>query len=462
VSQGRLAPPRLTALAADFRQGRRSPLEFLERMLERIEANAASRAYITVTQESALEQARKANASVRREGVLFGVPYACKDLFFTRGIATTAGSRALQDWIPDYDAAVIERLSDAGAILVGKTNMHEFAHGATGENAVFGTPVNPYDSARFAGGSSSGSAVAVALGLACFALGSDTGGSTRIPAALCGLVGLKPTYGRVSLFGAIPYCWSVDHAGILSNSAEDAAAVLQAIAGFDSRDPASADLPVEDFGAVQGGAAAQRIGILRADSMPPLEPAIDDAYRKSIEGFAAAGAEIADVALPDLGEARTVALLVQMPEALAYHRRHLVERGSLYGDDVRAGFALGQFILAEHYVTAKRMIERYRRHMNLLFKKVDAILTPTCPIVAPKLGCTTVMLGGEELPVGNVLTCFTSLFNITGNPAVTVPCGRSAEGLPIGLQIIGRPFEDGAILRLAHEHEKRWEGLSSD
>jgi len=423
-------------------------------MLERIEANAGSCAYITVARDSAWDQARKAGAPLGRNGALCGIPYACKDLFLTRGIATTAGSRVLQDCVPDHDAAVIERLAGEGAILVGKTNMHEFAHGITGENPVFGTPVNPWDPSRLAGGSSSGSAVAVGLGLACFALGSDTGGSTRVPAALCGLVGLKPTYGRVSLFGAIPYCWSVDHAGVLANTVEDAAIILKVIAGYDARDPASADIPVPDYPAALAGPGIRRIGVLRADSISLLEPSVGEAYRCVIERLEAGGAALAEIALPDLSEARTVALLVQMPEALAYHRRHLAERGPLYGADVRAGFAVGQFILAEHYVTAKRMIERYRRHMDALFQEVDAILTPTCPIVAPKLGSTTAMLGGKELPVGNALTYFTSLFNMTGNPAISVPCGRDAEGLPIGLQIVGRLFEESVILKLAHDYEQ--------
>jgi aspartyl-tRNA(Asn)/glutamyl-tRNA(Gln) amidotransferase subunit A len=455
VSSGRPATAGIQDLAADFRAGRLSPLDFLEHMFERIDANAASRSYITLARDSAFAQAKKLSTSGHRTGDLFGIPYACKDLFLTRGIATTAGSMALQNWIPEHDAAVIERLSAVGAILVGKTNMHEFAHGITGENSVFGTPVNPYDPQRLAGGSSSGSATAVALGLACFALGSDTGGSTRVPAALCGLVGLKPTYGRVSLFGAIPYSWSVDHVGILANTVEDVAAVLQAVAGFDPRDPASADLPVDDFSAALRAPAERRLGVLGADATLALEPAVEQAYRSSIAGFASGGAEIVEVALPDLAEARTVALLIQMPEALSYHRKDLADRGSLYGADVRAGFAVGEFILAEHYVTAKRMMERYRRQMDALFRNVDAILTPTCPMVAPKLGEALVTLGGRQLPVGNALTCFTSLFNMTGNPAISVPCGRNAGGLPIGLQVVGRPFEEATILRLARDHERR-------
>ncbi len=198
----------------------------------------------------------------------------------------------------------------------------------------------------------------------------------------------------------------------------------------------------------------KRIGIVPRGKLPALEADVESAYRQAIDRFAAAGSTITDVALPDLDEARTVALLVQMPEALSYHRRHLVEKAALYGADVRAGFAVGQFMLAEHYVTAKRMVERYRRQMDAIFCQIDAVLIPTCPIVAPKIGLTTVTLGGHELAVGNALTRFTSLFNLTGHPAISVPCGRSREGLPIGLQIVGRPFEESTILKLAHDHEQ--------
>jgi aspartyl-tRNA(Asn)/glutamyl-tRNA(Gln) amidotransferase subunit A len=455
VSTGTSAPSGISELVADFRSGRRSPLEYLDSLFVRIDAAASSHSFITLTRNSARDQARKSLRADGPKGALFGIPYACKDLFHTRGIETTGGSRARRGWIPDHDAAVVERLSAAGAILVGKTNMHEFAHGITGENPVFGTPVNPHDPERLAGGSSSGSATAVALGLASFALGSDTGGSTRVPAALCGLVGLKPTYGRVSLFGAIPYSWSVDHVGILANRAADVAEVLQVIAGFDPRDPASADLAVDDYTAALRAPSPRRLGVLSPSILPDLEPAVADAYCRAIDGFRSAGTVITEVALPDLAEARTIALLVQMPEALAYHRRGLAEQGDLYGADVRAGFAVGEFILAEHYVTAKRMMERYRRHMEALFRQVDAVLTPTCPIVAPKTGNTVVRLGVRELPVGNALTRFTSLFNMAGNPAISVPCGRDRAGLPIGLQIIGRPFEEGTVLRLACDQEQR-------
>jgi aspartyl-tRNA(Asn)/glutamyl-tRNA(Gln) amidotransferase subunit A len=457
VSPDRPAAASVRSLAAAFRDGRQSPLDFIERMLTRIDENAAAHAYITICRDAALDRARRAGASATMSsaGPLHGIPYACKDMFFSKGIVTTAGSRVLENWIPDHDAAVIERLSGAGAILIGKANMHEFAHGITGENARFGTPPNPWDSARLAGGSSSGSAVAVALGLACFALGSDTGGSTRVPAALCGVVGLKPTYGRVSLFGAVPYCWSIDHAGIIAASVEDAAEVLKVIAGYDARDPVSADTPVEDYPAALAGPSPSRIGVIRPSAMPAMDASVEDAYRGAVARFAAGGSDIVEVDLPDLEQARTVSLLVQMPEVLSYHRRNMAEKSALYGDDVRAGLALGQFILAEHYVTAKRMIETYRRAMDGVFRRIDALLTPTCPVVAPKIGDTTVSIGGILRPIGSALTCFTGFFNMTGNPAITVPCGRDAGGLPIGLQIVGRPFEESMILRLARDHEQR-------
>jgi aspartyl-tRNA(Asn)/glutamyl-tRNA(Gln) amidotransferase subunit A len=454
----------LPELASDMRNGL-SPIDLVESLLARIdERNNADHAFITVMKDPAIEAARRTAANIRASGagVLQGIPYACKDLFFSKGIRTTAGSRVLEDWKPDADAAVVERLSAAGAIMIGKANMHEFAHGITGENPHFGTPPNPWDRTRLAGGSSSGSAVAVANGLACFALGTDTGGSIRVPAALCGLVGLKPTYGRVSFHGAIPYCWSLDHVGIITARVADAVEVLQAIAGHDPRDPASLSVPVPDYKAVlQANAQGMRIGVPRGDFFEHADPEILRAVGHGIELLKDAGASIVEIDLPSMDKARAVSLLIQMPEALSYHRRYLPEKIALYGADVRGGLAFGQFILAEQYVKAKRMIEVYRRDLSAVFRKVDAIVTPTCPIVSPKIGAVTVSVDGIEEPVGNALTRFTGFFNMTGHPAVSIPCGLHSLRLPIGMQIVGRPFDEATVLSLAQLLERRYGWLFS-
>jgi aspartyl-tRNA(Asn)/glutamyl-tRNA(Gln) amidotransferase subunit A len=437
-------------LADAVAAGRQSPVELTDALLARIERqNPAARAYITITAASARAAARRIAARPADSGPLAGVPYAAKDLFETRGIATTGGSRLLEDWVPGQDAAAIERLAAAGAILVGKANLHELAHGATGENPRFGTPPNPWSPERLAGGSSSGSAAAVARGLASFALGSDTGGSIRVPAALCGVVGLKPTFGLVSRHGMIPYSWSLDHAGIIARDVADAALVLQVLAGHDPRDSASAERDPPDYrAALAGSVAGLRIGVAERFFLEAADAEILAATRACLDDLAAAGARLVPVALPDLGKARTVSLLVQMPEVLSYHRRHLPEKLDLYGADLRDGLAFGQFILAEHYVRAQRMIEHYRRQMRTVFAGIDALVTPTCPATAPPIGAGRIVAGGLTQPIGNALTRFTSFFNLIGAPALSVPSGLASDGLPMGVQIVGRPFEDDTVLRI--------------
>lgn len=439
-------------LAESTRDGSSSVVGRIERLLTRIDdLNPATKAYISVDVAGARKAAQR---QAKGAGPLAGVPYAAKDLFETRALPTTGGSRVLEGWQSDRDAAAIERLAEAGAILIGKANLHEFAHGATGENARFGTPPNPWDPTRIAGGSSSGSAVAVAQGLACFALGSDTGGSTRIPAALCGLIGFKPTYGRISRDGMIPYCWSLDHVGLITGSVGDATLVLQALAGHDPRDSGSVDLPVPDYSkALMRGVKGLRIGVPERHFFDHADAEILAATRQCLARLADRGAQLLPVTLPDLAHARTVSLLLQMPEVLSYHRRHLPEKLALYGEDVRSGFAFAQFILAEHYVRAQRMLEKYRRDTEAALVGVDAIVTPTSPIVAPKIGTVTVRTEGLEEPVGNALTRFTSFFNMTGAPALSMPSGLHSGGLPMGVQIVGRPFDEETVLAIGQAIE---------
>jgi aspartyl-tRNA(Asn)/glutamyl-tRNA(Gln) amidotransferase subunit A len=353
------------------------------------------------------------------------------------------------------DAAVIRRIDAAGGILIGKTNLHEFAYGATGVNPHFGTAPNPWDHERLAGGSSSGSAVAVAEGLASFALGTDTGGSVRIPAALCGIIGFKPTYGRISREGVVPYCWTLDHVGILALSVRDAAIILQVVAGYDSHDAGSVDVAVPDYLAdFEAGVRGQRFGVPRQFFFDRADPQILDATQRAIHALRRRGADVIDIDMPDLAQSRTVSLLIQLPEALSYHRRYLPKKADLYGADLRAGLALAQFILAEHYVQAKRMVEIYRRAMDAIFEEIDFLVTPTCPIVAPEIDVN----GGAgdddvEDAIGNTLARYTTFFNLTGHPAISLPSGLHNLGLPMGVQLVGRPFEEPDLLRVAHALE---------
>jgi aspartyl-tRNA(Asn)/glutamyl-tRNA(Gln) amidotransferase subunit A len=436
--------------------GGADPAALAARLIERADrASRRAHAYITPTPDAAAAAAAQLPRS-RADGPLWGIPYAAKDLFETRGIRTTAGSRVLADWIPTRDAVVIRRLAAAGALLLGKANMHEFAHGATGVNPHYGTPPNPWNPDCLAGGSSSGSAVAVALGLASFSLGSDTGGSIRVPAALSGIVGLKPTAGRVSTEGMVPYCWSLDHVGILARSVADVGLVLRAIAEADPSLPA---LPDSD--APAPSPAALRIGVPRDALLDGVAPEIVVAFEAATGFFRAGGARIHPVDLPDLDEARTVSLLVQMPEALSYHRRYLSTMADRYGEDVRSGLAFGQFLLAEQYVGAKRMIERYRRQLDVAFEGIDALITPTCAIAAPRIGATTVSIECREYAVGNALTRFTGIFNMTGNPAVSIPAGQDRSGMPIGLQLVGRVYDDAGLLAVAALLERHFGPLDA-
>ena len=442
----------VTKLTARIRRGKLSPIELTEHFLAKLDQlNPELHAFISIATDRALAASEAIETAIKngtKVGPLAGVPFACKDVFWTCGLRTTGGSLVLENWVPPHDAGVIKRLVGAGAILIGKTNLHEFGYGATGINPHFGTVVNPWDRHRIAGGSSTGSAIAVACGLVPFALGTDAGGSVRAPAALCGVVGLKPTYGRVTTSGTIPYSWTLDHVGLFTRSVADAAIVLESLAGFDPEDPVSVPVRVAHYRrALCGNIRGLQIGVPRNFFFEHVDPEITSATFGVLKCAEQLGAKLTDVSMPDLTLARTVSLVIQMPELLSYHSRFIPDKRELYGDDLRAGFAVGQFILAEHYIRAKRMVTLYRRKMAEVFEAIDLLVTPTCPIIAPRLGVATVTTEGKEEPVGDAHSRFTSFFNLTGHPALSVPSGWHSLGLPMGVQLVGRPFEEATLLR---------------
>ena len=439
-----------------IRHRKLSPVELTEACLERVgRVDARLNAFITVAREEALRAAQQAANAITKgsyKGPLHGVPLALKDLFATAGLRTTAGSKIMADHLPAEDAEATARLKAAGAVILGKLNMHEFAFGATGVNPHYGPVRNPWDTARMSGGSSSGSGAAVAAGECPAALGTDTGGSVRIPASLCGVVGLKPTYGRVSRRGVVPLSWALDHVGPLTRTVEDAAIVLGAIAGRDPLDGSSSDEPVPDYRrGLKGGLRGLRVGVPREHFFENVEAEALEALREAIGVLGKLGAEVQEVSLPHIAEAGEAVTAIILPEALAYHQRWLEERPQDYGDDVRQRLELGVGFLAVHYVQAQRLreliVQEWRREA---FEKVDLLATPTTPIPAPGIE-------ESELQTTMTLVRFTSPFNLTGMPAISLPCGFTTGGLPIGLQLAGRWFDEGTVLRAAHAYEQATE-----
>jgi aspartyl-tRNA(Asn)/glutamyl-tRNA(Gln) amidotransferase subunit A len=440
--------------AAKLRAKEVSAVELARESLRAIHANQARlNAFVTITEEVALAQAERADDELSRgidRGPLHGIPYALKDVFSTKGIRTTCGSKILADHVPDHDSAVYEKLRTAGAVLMGKVGMQEFAYGITCNNPHFGAIRNPHDAERIPGGSSGGSGVAVAAEMVFFAMGSDTGGSIRIPAAFCGCVGLKPTSGRVSRFGVLPLDFSLDHMGPLTRSAEDAALVLQAIAGFDLRDDTSSKQPVGVLSDLPASIKGRRIGLPENFYNERLTPEVERAFAAAVRGAEAAGAHLVPLRVPNPAEINTVSRVILLAEASALMEPYLHRRED-FGADVLALLDQGRLLSATDYINAQRLRRLYQQEWAKLWSnvgsKVDCIFTPTAPLVAPKIGEMQVEIGGTQEDVRLASTRFVRAINVLGLPAITVPL--PVEGLPVGLQIIGRPFEEALIISVA-------------
>ena len=430
-----------------------SPVELTEALLRRIEAlEGRVNAFITVDGDAAMAAARTAADEITKgvaRGPLHGVPVALKDIFGVAGVRMTAGSKILAENAASEDAAATARLKAAGAVILGKLNLHEFAFGATGVNPHYGPARNPWDLERITGGSSSGSGASVASGECPAALGTDTGGSIRIPASLCGIVGLKPTYGRVSKRGVLPLSWSLDHVGPMTRTVEDAGIILQAIAGRDDADASTRDEPLPDYNqTVRVGVQGLRIGVPKQFFFENVDAEVESAVRSALSLLEAMGAVIIEVDAPLISEIPGGVTAIMLPEALAYHQKWMTERPDDYGDDVRYRLELGATFLAVHYVQAQR-----RREMAVaawraeVFSKVEIIATPTTPITAR-------LIEEGDLQVTFNLIRFTNPLNFLGVPAISVPCGFTGEGLPVGLQLAGRWWDEATVLRAAHTYEQ--------
>jgi aspartyl-tRNA(Asn)/glutamyl-tRNA(Gln) amidotransferase subunit A len=438
-----------------------SPVEVVRAHLERITAlDGSLKAFITVTAEAALAEAREAEAAVgagRPLGPLHGVPLALKDLYDTAGVRTTGGSKILAERVPTADATVVRRLRQAGMISLGKLNMVEFAYGPEGRNAHYGHARNPWDASthRMAGGSSSGSGVAVAAGLAAVALGSDTGGSIRIPCSLCGLTGIKPTYGRVSRAGVLPLSWSMDHVGPMTRTAADSALALGAMAGYDAADPTSSILPVPDYmAALTGEVRGLRVGVLRAFFLESAAPEVRTAVEAAARALEKAGAVVDEVALPSVRHVAAGALAVVATEAMAYHAAWLRTRLDDYDPAVSTRLMAGAFVTGVHYVRGQQARALFRREVEEALARHDVLLAPATPVAAPGIDERETTLGDGSSDVRSALIRLTRPFNFSGHPAASVPCGFTGGGLPIGMQIVGRPFDEATVLRVADAYQR--------
>ena len=438
-----------------------SPVEVVQAHLERIGATeAVLNSFITRPGEESLQAARQAETEIlagQHRGVLHGVPVGLKDLYYVKGMPNTSGSRIFDDFVPDYDGASAASLKEAGAILMGKLNLHQFAFGPTGHNADYGHMHNPWDVERVAGGSSGGSGSAAAAGQCAITLGTDTGGSIRIPSALCGLAGLKPTYGRVSRFGLVSLSWSLDHPGPMARTVEDCAAALQVLAGYDPRDPASADEPVPDYmEELSEDLRGLRVGVPREYFEVPVDAGVERLTRAALETLEGLGAEVVEVSWPMYHRSADISKIILYAEAAAYHRELLVRRGKEYDPSVRWRFESGLFISGPDYLRALRHRREYTESARELFESVDILAGPMEPVVAPPIEADSIEVNGEQVGVIPALTQYTRPFNLTGYPALTAPCGF-VEGMPVGLQLAARPFEEGTALRAGYAYQQATE-----
>ncbi len=446
-------------IAGAVRRRELTAVAVAESTLERIaRLNDRLRAFITVTREEAMAAAEQVDQQVaagRGDALpLAGVPMAIKDSFWTKGVRTTGGTKILADFVPGEDATAVARLRAAGCVLVGKSAMHEMAYGFTSRNPHHGDCRNPWDTSRIPGGSSGGNGVALATAMAFAAVGGDTGGSNRQPAALCGVVGVKVTYGRVSRHGGIPLSWSMDTVGPMARTVGDAAALLNAMAGHDPKDPTTRRGAVPDYlAALNEGLKGIRIGIPHVTFMAMMEPEVGAAIQDALGVLKQRGATFVDVRFPPIDPVVGAHRAIIFSEAAAAHEELIRTRAADLSDEVRPLLQGGLFLTATQYLGAqqarKKTIAAYRE----IWRSFDVLVTPTSPIAAPPLEATTARLGGQDIPLVRAFLDLTLPFNLTGQPAISVPCGFTKAGLPIGLQLVGRPFDEATLFRTAAAYE---------
>jgi aspartyl-tRNA(Asn)/glutamyl-tRNA(Gln) amidotransferase subunit A len=455
-------PATLTILeaAALIRSRMLSPVELTRACLDRITAWEPSiNAFITVTADQALEAAFAHERMISEGyylGPLHGVPIGIKDNIYTAGVRTTAGSKVLADNIPDSDATVVARLRNAGAVILGKLNMHEFATGATNDNPHYGPTRNPWDPNRSPAGSSGGSGAAVAACEVLGALGTDTGGSIRLPASVNGCVGIRPTVGRVSNFNVVPLAWSMDTVGPMARAVDDVAAMLSVIAGYDLHDAGTDARPVPDYLAqIANGINGFRIGVISDYFFSDQQECVRKAVLAAIDCLVALGGVVQEVRSPDISGSISARLTIEQAEAFTYHQKWLRDRPNDYGDDVRGLLQLGETYSANDYIHAQRYRSQLRSEVMDAFRDVDVFISPTVPFVATPVRAAKVLIDeGREVDILATISRFTGLPSLAGLPSMSVTCGFSDDGLPIGMQLTGRPFDEATIFRIGHTYQE--------
>ena len=449
----------VAALSQKLRSKEISPVELTQAYLDRIDAvDERINSYITVTAQVAREMARKAEAEIaagRWRGPFHGVPIGLKDLCYTKGILTTGGSKILADFVPNHDSTVWTRLREAGAVLLGKLNLHEFAYGATTNNPHWGACRNPYDLERIPGGSSGGSGAAIAARTAAATIGTDTGGSIRIPAAFCGCVGMKQTWSRVSRYGVLPLADSLDHAGPITRSVRDAALMLQAIAGHDPNDATSSREPVPDYMAnMDRGVRGMRIGVI-SELTTRLDAEVEASFNSAIRLLRDLGAEVVEVSIPAIEHAATIATNITFVESAEYHEQWMRTRADDYGFDVRRMLEAGMLLPGVHYVRAQRARATVLAQALTELERCAVLIAPSASMPAPRInvGGRALTPSGEPVDMVAAVLRFTAPFNVTGQPALALPTGMTPDGLPLSMQIVGKPFDEATVFQAAAAYE---------
>lgn len=457
MSQG-LATKSIGELAPLLRDKQISPVELTDAVLHNVDAYEEQiNAHIIVEKEKARQAAEQAEQEIQSgdyKGALHGIPVALKDIMYFNGEKVTMGSKIHENFIPDFDATVVSKLKNAGVVFTGKLNMHEYAWGATTTNPHYGACHNPWDLSKIPGGSSGGAGAAVAADMTIASLGTDTGGSIRIPSASCGIIGLKPTHGRISKYGCFPLSWTLDHIGPMTKTVYDAALMLELLSGYDPKDPTSVNTPPKKYSSILAEEVnGMVIGIEEDYFFKNVDSQVNEAVRNTLRKLEELGARIEPVKIPALSQSEFAELVTITTEASAVHHENLIKQPEKFGEDVRFLLEVGELMSGVDYVQAQQIRRQLSNDFAAAFDKADVLITPTLPFLSPSIGDSTVDINGQSLNFMDEVIRFTGPGNLTGLPSLSIPCGVR-DGLPVGLQIMGPAFQEEKVLNAAYNIEK--------